>query len=600
MAKTFKKDCDCCIDDFSLGVSKLDKISDKDLKEILKDLSGKKQKVGNNLKDQNDRILRYFFDLGEGFEKSNDKRFKNFNNLALDKLRKENDKSSDLAKLFNMGHGNHMFDYMKASDLLLKRSYPEIADGTQEGPIFIPEAYIPEKYTRGVDPDNFEEKLRQYHGSKYPKEKGEKLPEKTENDAFKGNYAERVFYEELRRILIKKCSKSVVLHGTQMILPQVLRESERKEQESDFLIINPEYMYIMALEGKYNLHSQSANKDKKPSLQKGLDQISKIKTILEAFFGNDIDLNEWKFVGALGYVTMADHVKCCSKCKPFVVKSSEIEHLFEKVESGCVKKRITEDYKLLIRNLLYTVFANPGPIVRSKIDEEIFKKIQKQGDYCNILFWTPSQFDLIQLDEDYCPRYKHVLFNSSYSTGKTEVIKAMMKKLMENGQKVHFIFCVDASEKKKPILLLQLENELCQTKFKDFIKFGWVKSKDLQSAVKKYPDHHVFVDEYILDMKENGSGQISQMINQLEISTKETCLWLVIAGVKTEEQQFPDLQQIFKGFHIPEMKLPLRNCGEIIDEIVEDGQQKISSNFSGYGADNKVRLDYKKAIHCIR
>ena len=70
-----------------------------------------------------------------------------------------------------MGHGNHMFDYLKASDLLLKRSYPEIADGTQEGPIFIPEAFIPEKYTRGVDPDNFEEKLRQYHSSKYPKEK---------------------------------------------------------------------------------------------------------------------------------------------------------------------------------------------------------------------------------------------------------------------------------------------------------------------------------------------------------------------------------------------------------------------------------------------
>lgn len=39
---------------------------------------------------------------------------------------------------------------------------------------------------------------------------------------------------------------------------------------------------------------------------------------------------------------------------------------------------------------------------------------------------------------------------------------------------------------------------------------------------------------------------------------QETCLWLVIAGVQTDKQQFPDLQQIFKGFHIPEMKFPLR------------------------------------------
>jgi len=207
---------------------------------------------------------------------------------------------------------------------------------------------------------------------------------------------------------------------------------------------------------------------------------------------------------------------------------------------------------------------------------------------------------LIQLDEDSCPRYKHVLFNSSYSTGKTEVIRAMMLKLMENGQKVHFIFCVDASVNKKPILLMQLENELCQAEFKDNIKFNWVKNEDLESAVKKYPDHHVFVDEYILNMKKNGPGQIIQMINQLEISTKETSLWVVIAGVKTEEQQFPDMQQIFKGFHIPEMKLPLRNSGEIIDQIVKDGQQKISTNSDDYGAANKVRLDYKKAIHCIR
>ena len=73
-----------------------------------------------------------------------------------------------------MGHGNHMFDYLKASDLLLKRSYPEIADGTQEGPIFIPEAYIPEKYTRGVDPDNFKKSWDNIIAEKIQKKKVKK------------------------------------------------------------------------------------------------------------------------------------------------------------------------------------------------------------------------------------------------------------------------------------------------------------------------------------------------------------------------------------------------------------------------------------------
>ena len=145
-----------------------------------------------------------------------------------------------------MGHGNQMFDYIEASDLLLKRSYPEIANGTQHKPIFIPEAFIPEKYTRGVDPDNFEEKLRQYHNSSNPKEKGETVSMKREFDAFKGNYAERLFYDEICRVLSKRKSKCVVLHGSQMIVPVDLHEDELPagvSQESDFVTINSDYKY---------------------------------------------------------------------------------------------------------------------------------------------------------------------------------------------------------------------------------------------------------------------------------------------------------------------------------------------------------------------
>ena len=44
-----------------------------------------------------------------------------------------------------------------------------------------------------------------------------------------------------------------------------------------------------------------------------------------------------------------------------------------------------------------------------------------------------------------------------------------------------------------------------------------------------------------------------------------------------------------------------RNSREIIDEILKDEQQKTSTNYSYSGSDViSVRLDYKKAIHCIR
>ena len=94
-----------------------------------------------------------------------------------------------------------------------------------------------------------------------------------------------------------------------------------------------------------------------------------------------------------------------------------------------------------------------------------------QGNYKNVLFWTPSQFDLVQLDENDRPKLKYVLFNSSYSTGKTEVIKGMMRKLLVKKQKCHFIFCslISQTRETDPILILQMRNEFKQ--FRDNIKF---------------------------------------------------------------------------------------------------------------------------------
>ena len=448
----------------------------------------------------------------------------------------------EIPMLFQMGQGHFTDKFMEAADYLLERSYPEIVDGTQVGPICIPETFLPDRYYRGVDPENHEEKLKQL--------RLDDKEEREQRSAFKGEHAERIFYDEIKKVLKDKKSKAFVIQGSHLPTP----EDPSQYQESDFIVINGERKYFLSMEIKCKL-SSIGKEVEKTSVGKGIKQIGKIKNILETFFCSNVDMRDWKFVGALGYVTMADHVKCCPKCKPFVVKSTQIKALFNKldyvssivtiigIDKEFAKKAENETYKLIIRNLLFTILANPGPIVRSKIDEETFKKIQEQGDCCNILFWTPSQYDLMQLEEndsnshqskamgtddffgsdvskDYSPRYKHVLFNSSYSTGKTEVIKAMMKKLMVKGQKVHFIFCVDELVDKKPILLMQLENEFGQAKFKDNIKFSWVKDKDLQSAVTKYPDHHVFVDEYILDLKKNGPGQISQIINQLKISTK--------------------------------------------------------------------------------
>ena len=173
-----------------------------------------------------------------------------------------------------MGNDKQTFDYIEAANLLLRRSYPEIENGTQTGPIFIPETFLPDKYTRGVDPESYLEKLEQIHacGETFKSSFSKYKNKSEEYAAFRGTHTERIFYDELKRVL--KGSKAVVLHGTEMLLPQNFNKPGGI-QESDFLIINRDYKYIMALELKYSLFSESDTgvKEKDRSIQKGLNQI---------------------------------------------------------------------------------------------------------------------------------------------------------------------------------------------------------------------------------------------------------------------------------------------------------------------------------------
>ena len=90
---------------------------------------------------------------------------------------------------------------------------------------------------------------------------------------------------------------------------------------------------------------------------------------------------------------------------------------------------------------------------------------------------------------------------------------------------------------------------------------AYIDLKRIYEEVSKYQDHHVFIDEFIFcreDMNETALENLCKLKSYL----KETCLWLVLAGVIGPENEFPDNEYFrvghFKDFYIPEMKLPLR------------------------------------------
>ena len=245
MAKSF---CNfCSLSGSNLGFQNFVKTSGRDLEEIVKKFKNERQ--------INDRII---LSLGEGFR-------------------------DEELPLFQMGHGFYPKKFYEAADYLLERSYPDIVDESQVGLISIPETYLP-KYTRGVDPEHFNEKLRQWYGNDFYDNK----EYKTEKREYRGDHAERLFYDAIHKVLDSKKSKSFLLQGCQ--LPTI--KDPKQIQESDFLLINADRKYILSLEIKNNLFSDTDGKVKVAPIQKGVEQISKIKNILETFFCTNIDMRD--------------------------------------------------------------------------------------------------------------------------------------------------------------------------------------------------------------------------------------------------------------------------------------------------------------------
>ena len=187
-----------------------------------------------------------------------------------------------------------------------------------------------------------------------------------------------------------------------------------------------------------------------------------------------------------------------------------------------------------------------------------------QGHYKNVLFWTPEQYPLLQLVENFCPIYKHVLFNSSFSTGKTEVVRGMIQKLVDSGQPCHLIICSSGSnEPKKTILQLKLELEF-QEKIKISLLFQRLvhsnkeRFNNLAHLVHNNKWHHTFVDEFLLDdFKETWDESELTQVKRVVQS-----LWIIVGGVVMAKETDLNPENFKKAFgsdfFTPVMKYPLR------------------------------------------
>ena len=92
-------------------------------------------------------------------------------------------------------------------------------------------------------------------------------------------------------------------------------------------------------------------------------------------------------------------------------------------------------------------------------------------------------------------------------------------------------------------MLLELENEFEAEEFKGSIKISFADSKDLKAAVEEHPNHHVFVDEYVLDLGKK--DEICKMMRELKQFTKVKTyffyiLWMPCRNEESFESDYPD------------------------------------------------------------
>ena len=99
-------------------------------------------------------------------------------------------KPSDSSIIYHLGSDINSNDPEFTTKALLKRNYPEVEDGSQQEPIFVPETFLPPRSKYGITPieanvDLFQENIRLFlHDEKEIKD---------ELRRFKGSIAEMSF-----------------------------------------------------------------------------------------------------------------------------------------------------------------------------------------------------------------------------------------------------------------------------------------------------------------------------------------------------------------------------------------------------------------------
>ena len=193
----------------------------------------------------------------------------------------------------HLGTDQFETDIVEAIKKVMRRDWPHLEEG-RIGQIFVPKIFL-SKYPEVIDFDKFLEKVKAI----------EEKPEKTQEEKqlikkmmhIKGERAERKVYNSIKKFYTERNEDVLVVRGLKFMKLTNQSQDEIEDFEKDFLVINLTWRYVMGLEVKSCLSSNTFGSSKK--------QINGCKELFDEWLGGTFkEENGWVFLGVTCFETI--------------------------------------------------------------------------------------------------------------------------------------------------------------------------------------------------------------------------------------------------------------------------------------------------------
>ena len=446
-----------------------------------------------------------------------------------------------ILRKFYMGNGITTTDRTKAANDLLHRDHKKLLqflrgfqNGQKLGTYFVPPMFI-SQVPEVIKPCDYSAKTD---------DKG------THKDMLKGQIAEKIMFEELKKHFEKTQDNVIIFHSHKFL-------ENDSNSEKDFILVNLTKGYVLIIEVK--------SRDFR--YQKSVKQMFHAKAKIEEVFGDIGVSTKFLYVGVFfaqfGSVKPIFDCDCTADCSKFAIVGPEnIAESFAQIEEEIAMSHENwnpsehiKEFIEIAKNLMFIAQGDPfAPVTDSSLVDKISNHVLDSSSFENTFFWSLEQLSLIDAI-GLC----FVFLDAFYSTGKSLILKYMAEFWSRQNLVVHYL--INRSDNGENLLsklpfTLMVENEFKKTNIlvkETSFKFG---VDDVEPFLRENgieSDHVVCFDEVIC---KNFSTSFIDGLK--EMKDQVGALWVAI-GAKPILGRFSVKALEKSGFICPNLTFPLRN-----------------------------------------